>query len=196
MPSLGAKIMVVDDNPANLKLLEEMLQQRGYQVFSFPGGRLALRAAVENPPDLILLDVTMPELSGYEVCERLKADERLAAVPVIFLSGLHEADDKRKAFRSGGIDYISKPFQLAEVYARVETHLKLYQLQTELQSQAQRLEKTITALARLTALNQAKDDFLRLLSHELSLPERSHERIASLVAEALQLTGIDDAGGR
>lgn len=183
--------MVVDDNPANLKLLEEMLKQRGYQVFSFPLGRLALRGAAENPPDLILLDVTMPELSGYEVCERLKADKRLAAIPVIFLSGLQDIEDKRKAFRSGGVDYISKPFQLAEVYARVETYLNIHRLQTDVQTQAERLEKTVAALARLTELNRAKDELVRLLSKELSLTHQSHERIASLITDALMLIDGD-----
>src|SRR6202047_1072413 len=128
-------IMAVDDNPANLRLLEGMLRQQGYQVRSFPRGRLALAAAAENPPDLILLDINMPEMTGYEVCERLKADEKLAGIPVIFLSALAETEDKVRAFRSGGVDYISKPFQVDEVQARVETHLRLHRLHRALQAQ-------------------------------------------------------------
>jgi len=123
------KIMVVDDNPTNLKLLEDMLREHGYDVRSFPRGRLALTAADQEPPDLILLDINMPEMNGYEVCEHLKASASLAAIPVIFLSALNETEDKVKGFRSGAVDYISKPFQFEEVQARVETHLKLRRAQ-------------------------------------------------------------------
>ena len=121
--------MIVDDNPANLKLLEDMLRQHGYEVRSFPRGRLALAAAEQEPPDLILLDINMPEMNGYEVCEQLKSSARLAGIPVIFLSALNAIEDKVKGFRSGGVDYISKPFQFEEVQARVETHLKLRRAQ-------------------------------------------------------------------
>jgi DNA-binding response OmpR family regulator len=138
-PSQG-NIMVVDDNPANLKLLEDMLRQHRYEVRSFPRGRLALAAAEEEPPDLILLDINMPEMNGYEVCEQLKQSERLAGVPVIFLSALDATEDKVKGFQSGGVDYISKPFQFEEVRARVETHLKLRRAQ---QAENDLLEKTL-----------------------------------------------------
>ena len=100
-------IMIVDDKPANLKLLEDMLLQQGHEVRSLPLGRLALAAAAKHPPDLILLDVNMPEMNGYEVCERLKATPDLLDIPVIFLSALNETHDKVKAFRSGAVDYIS-----------------------------------------------------------------------------------------
>jgi len=126
---LQGKIMVVDDNPTNLKLLEDMLREHGYDVRSFPRGRLALTAADQEPPGLILLDINMPEMNGYEVCEHLKASSSLAAIPVIFLSALNETEDKVKGFRSGAVDYISKPFQFEEVQARVETHLKLRRAQ-------------------------------------------------------------------
>src|SRR5580704_4858641 len=99
-------IMVVDDNPANLKLLGDMLLQQGYEVRVFPLGRLALAAAKKNPPDLILLDINMPEMNGYEVCTRLKSHAALSDIPVIFLSALNESEDKLKAFRSGAVDYI------------------------------------------------------------------------------------------
>src|SRR5580700_3655814 len=111
-------IIVVDDQPANLRLMEDMLKQRGYGVRSFPRGRMALAAASQQPPDLILLDINMPEMNGFEVCERLKADKELAPIPVIFLSALNETEDKVKAFRSGGVDYVTKPFQFEEVQAR------------------------------------------------------------------------------
>jgi putative two-component system response regulator len=138
-PPLG-NIMIVDDNPANLKLLEDMLRQQRYEVLSFPRGRLALAAADQEPPDLILLDVNMPEMNGYEVCERFKSNTRLAGVPVIFLCALN-ATDKVKGFRSGGVDYIAKPFHFEEVQARVETHLKLRRAQ---QAEHDLLEKTLS----------------------------------------------------
>src|ERR1700692_4832249 len=145
-------IMAVDDNPANLKLLEGMLRQQGYQVRSFPRGRLALASAAENPPELMLLDINMPEMNGYEVCERLKANEKLARIPVIFLSALGEAADKVKAFQCGGVDYVTKPFQLEEVQARVDTHIRLQRAQ---QVEHDLLEKTLNGAVRaLTELAQ------------------------------------------
>jgi response regulator RpfG family c-di-GMP phosphodiesterase len=140
-----SNIMVVDDQPANLKLLEDLLAHQGYSVKSFPRGRLALEAAERSTPDLILLDINMPEMNGFEVCQRLKADERLAAVPVLFLSALQETDDKLNAFRSGGVDYITKPFQLEEVRARVETHL---QLQRARQVERDLLERTLNGAVK------------------------------------------------
>ncbi len=133
-------IMIVDDNPANLKLLEDILRRHAYEVRAFPRGRLALAAANEEPPDLILLDINMPEMNGYEVCERLKASERLADIPVIFISALNAIEDKVKGFRAGGVDYISKPFQFEEVQARVETHLKLPRAQ---RAERDLLERTL-----------------------------------------------------
>ena len=133
-------IMIVDDNPANLKLLEDLLRRHGYEMRSFPRGRLALAAADQEPPDLILLDINMPEMNGYEVCERLKASERLSEIPVIFISALNALEDKVKGFRAGGVDYISKPFQFEEVLARVETHLKLPRAQ---RAERDLLERTL-----------------------------------------------------
>ncbi|HOO64379.1 MAG TPA: response regulator, partial [Synergistaceae bacterium] len=119
------KIMIVDDTPQNLKLLGNMLREEGYQVYSFPKGEFALKAAERKIPDLILLDINMPGMNGYEVCAKLKENPVLREIPVIFLSALNEAEDKVKAFHSGGVDYITKPFQLEEVTARIRTHLAL-----------------------------------------------------------------------
>ena len=144
--------MVVDDNPMNVELLEEMLRQRHYEVRSFTAGPPALEAVSQAPPDIILLDVNMPEMNGYEVCERLKANPSLAAIPVIFISALDATSDKVKGFRSGGVDYISKPIQFEEVHARVETHLQLRRAQ---QAEHDLLEKTLSgAVATLWELVQ------------------------------------------
>ena len=111
----------MDDTTANLQVLAGMLKDRGYKVRPVPSGKLPLLAARRDPPDLVLLEVNMPEMNGYEVCEHLKADEQLKGIPVIFISALTEPLDKVKAFAVGGVDYISKPFQMEELHARVET---------------------------------------------------------------------------
>ncbi|OGR28161.1 MAG: two-component system response regulator [Desulfobacterales bacterium RIFOXYA12_FULL_46_15] len=136
-------IMVVDDTPANLKILQDMLQDSGYRVLAFPSGRMALAAAVKNPPDLILLDIIMPEMNGFEVCETLKADSILKEIPILFISALTEAADKVRAFSSGGVDYVTKPFHFEEVRARVKTHLKLRRLQIELEKHNLHLERLV-----------------------------------------------------
>src|SRR6188472_397438 len=141
-------ILVVDDTPANLQVLAGMLKDRGYKVRPVPSGKLALLAARSDPPDLILLDINMPEMNGYEVCEHLKADDMLGGIPVIFISALTEQLDKVKAFAIGGVDYITKPFQMEELHARVETHLKLRRLQIELEASNDRLAKANGRMSR------------------------------------------------
>jgi DNA-binding response OmpR family regulator len=186
-------IMAVDDQPANLKLLEDLLSQQGHTVRSFPLGRLALEAALRNPPDLILLDINMPEMSGFEVCELLKANEKLAGIPVIFLSALNDSNDKVHAFQCGGVDYVTKPFQVDEVQARVQTHLKIHQLQKELQLHANHLEELVAARtselaetqARLKVLDRAKGDFLRLIHHELRSPLNGLLGVGELVLDEI-----------
>src|ERR1700726_3317654 len=123
-----ASILLVDDAPANLQVLAGMLKERGYKARPVPSGKLALLAARRDPPDLILLDINMPEMNGYKVCDHLKADDQLKGIPIIFISALTEQLEKVKAFATGGVDYLSKPFQMEELHARVETHLKLRRL--------------------------------------------------------------------
>jgi sigma-B regulation protein RsbU (phosphoserine phosphatase) len=135
-----ASILVVDDAPTNLQVLCGMLKERGYKARPVPSGKLALVAARRDPPDLILLDINMPEMNGYEVCEHLKADDRLKGIPIIFISALTEQLDKVKAFAIGGVDYLTKPFQMEELHARVETHLNLRRLQIELEEYSRHLE--------------------------------------------------------
>jgi putative two-component system response regulator len=139
----GAKIIVVDDTPANLELLTEMLKTQGYNVRSASNGKFAIQAAKNNPPDLILLDINMPEMNGYEVCKLFKSDEALREIPVIFISAMSDTSEKLEAFSTGGVDYITKPFHLEEVYARVATHLKLHRLQTEMKEYNEKLQKVV-----------------------------------------------------
>ena len=154
------KIMVVDDTVANLKLLDEMLAKQGYRVRSFPRGRLALAAAARELPDLILLDIQMPEMNGYEVCERFKADPVMGAIPIIFISAQHEPMDKVRAFAVGGVDYVTKPFQFAEVDARVRTHLELRRQKLELEISYQRLQE----------LEQLRDSLAHMVVHDMRSP--------------------------
>jgi len=153
-PKDKSDILVVDDQPANLKLMEDMLRQEGYGVRSFPRGRLALAAAAHQPPDLILLDINMPEMDGFEVCKRLKADKQLAAIPVIFLSALNETDDKVKGFRAGSVDFITKPFQFEEVQVRIATQLSLHALRARLEKQNGELGALVDLQVREIAESQ------------------------------------------
>jgi putative two-component system response regulator len=156
--SIRGNILVVDDVPANLTLLTGMLKEKNYRVRPVPSGKLALKAVEHEAPDLILLDITMPEMDGFEVCLKLKQDKRFRDIPIIFISALTETLDKVKAFGSGGVDYVTKPFQFDEVAARVETHLKLRRYQTHLEDLVQEQIKeisdsqisTIFALSRLS----------------------------------------------
>ncbi|MEA5467845.1 PAS domain S-box protein [Spirulina sp. 06S082] len=137
-PPVQSNILVVDDTPANLRLLTELLSQQGYDVRPALNGTLALTAAQMMPPDLILLDIMMPDLDGYEVCEQLKANDRTRHIPVIFISALDNPKDKVRAFEVGGVDYIPKPFQKEEILARVENQLRLLRANTALQESEER----------------------------------------------------------
>lgn len=136
-------ILVVDDTPVNLTLVTKILSRQGYQVQIASSGKQALNSAQSAPPDLILLDILMPEMDGYEVCQQLKGDERTKDIPVIFISALNEVFDKVKAFSIGGIDYISKPFQMQEFLARVESQLHIRRLSKKLTEENARLQQEI-----------------------------------------------------
>lgn len=138
-----ADILIVDDTPDNLRFLSNMLMSQGYQVRKAINGQLALKGVQMSQPDLILLDINMPEINGYEVCKKLKSSEITRHIPVIFISALDETLDKIKAFQVGGVDYISKPFQLEEVLARVENQLTIHQLQKQLYQQNTQLQLEI-----------------------------------------------------
>lgn len=144
-------ILIVDDIPANLRLLSQMLSDQGYSVRAVTSGIRALESVEAVPPDLILLDIRMPEMNGYQVCERLKANEKTSDIPVIFISAMSEIQDKVQAFKVGGVDYITKPFQLEEVLVRTETHLSLQHLQKSLQDTNQKLERELILAGELQA---------------------------------------------
>ncbi len=141
-----ASILIVDDTPANLRLLAGLLTSRGYQVRPARNGKMALSSAETCAPDLILLDIMMPGMDGYEVCRQLKLNLSTSEIPIIFLSALTEVSNKIKAFSMGGVDYITKPFQMAEVLARVETHLAMRNLQKRLEEKNGILEQTLGKL--------------------------------------------------
>lgn len=127
------KILIVDDTPANLQLLTNLLKEQGYLAYPASDGELALEFVRSTSPDLILLDIKMPGMDGYEVCRRLKADDQTRSIPIIFISVLEDERDKVKAFQAGGVDYITKPIKSEEALARVGTHLRLRDLTVRLE---------------------------------------------------------------
>ena len=151
--STQASILLVDDEPKNLRLLSDLLEEQGYEVRQAINGALALQTVSLAPPDLILLDICMPELDGYNVCQQLKANPETRDIPVIFVTALDEPWDKVKAFSVGGVDYITKPFKVVEVLARLENQLKIQQLQKELKAQNAQLQQAIQELLRLAAID-------------------------------------------
>jgi putative two-component system response regulator len=169
-PVAEPRVLIVDDLPANLRILSTILRRGGYRPRPVASGSLALRAAEHDPPDLVLLDIQMPEMDGYELCRRLKQSGKLRDIPVIFISAHQETSEKVAAFEAGGIDFVGKPFDEAEVLARVATHLRLRRLKLEVEAHNRELEEkvrhqvqvvtashlaTIFALARLA---EARDD--------------------------------------
>lgn len=155
------KILVVDDTQHNLRLLSRILTKKGYDVEAAMDGPAALEAVEASPPDLILLDIHMPEMDGYEVCRRLKADTSTEDIPIIFISALDEVMDKVKAFKVGGVDYIPKPFHVEEVLARINTQLRLRRLQQELEASNKRLEQKVAErTAELVELNRTYEYFI------------------------------------
>jgi PleD family two-component response regulator len=161
-----ALILVVDDSPDNLRVLSTALIQQDYEVRCVKSGSMALRSVQVTLPDLILLDIKMPEMDGYEVCQRLKSSPQTVDIPVIFLSALDEAWDKVRAFNVGGLDYITKPFQLEEVLVRVKNQLTIRQLQQQLIRQNLELEVAREATNRikgeLLAIEAPLDTILNL----------------------------------
>ncbi|EAZ90624.1 putative bifunctional diguanylate cyclase/phosphodiesterase [Crocosphaera chwakensis] len=160
----SANILIVDDKPPNLRILSTMLVKAGYKVRAVTSGNMALTAAKTMPPDIILLDIKMPDIDGYQVCQELKQFPETAEIPVIFLSALQDVEDKVKAFEAGGVDYIIKPFQFEEVRARVSLHLTFRQTRYQLQQLNQELEKRVEE--RSTDLLKAQEELLFHARHD------------------------------
>lgn len=173
--AFSGDILIVDDTPANLRLLKELLTGYGLKVRPTSSGELAIRAARLAPPDLILLDIRMPGLDGFEVCKQLKAIPETAAIPIIFISALGELHSRVRGFELGAVDYITKPFEQEEVVQRIRTHLELHKMRCSLQlmvkERTQLLDTTVQALKTLSEVNQAlirsisEEDLLQRICH-------------------------------
>ena len=177
----AASVLVVDDGVDNLRLLSDLLGKHGYDVRAVTTGRQALQAVEHNPPDLILLDITMPDMNGYEVCQRLKAKDRSKDVPVIFLTSLTDTADKIRAFDAGAVDYVTKPFQFDEVLARVKAHVALRRAQADLAD----------SYTRLRALEQLRDDLVRMVVHDMGSPLQALSINLMLLQRAVSEDGRD-----
>jgi two-component system, NtrC family, sensor kinase len=171
-----ADILIVDDKLENIRFLSEFLSQHNYQVRKAINGQSALTSVNTLPPDLILLDINMPGMGGYEVCQQLKNHPKTAEIPVIFLSAAHEVNNKILAFEAGGIDYITKPFNLEEILVRVQTQLKVQQLQKKLRDRNQEIENMLLKLQKTQAELIQKEKLLNAcqitagISHEINNP--------------------------
>ena len=194
------KILAVDDTSASLRLLTDLLKEEGYEVRSAISGELALRAAASNPPDLVLLDIRMPGMDGYEVCRRLKAQPATRDVPVIFVSAVSETDEKVRGFEMGAVDFVTKPYQRDELMARVRTHLELHRLRNHLedlvaertaalkQSEKQLRTSLLDSITALAATVEMRDPYTAghqrrvaqlavAIAQELRLPQEQVEGV-------------------
>ena len=159
-------ILIIDDKPANLRLLTDMLTQTGHTVRPVPGGKMGLRAAATEPPDLVLLDIKMPEMDGFAVCRRFKESPELCDIPIIFISAHSDTHDKLRAFQLGAVDYVAKPFQVEEVLARVNAHLTIRFLFHE----NQRYQATLEAeVQRRTREAEIANEKLRSITHAVEM---------------------------
>jgi two-component system, sensor histidine kinase and response regulator len=179
--SITGNILIVDDTPANLRLLSAMLRHEGHEVRMAITGTAALKTIQVELPDLILLDINMPQINGYEICEQLKTSEQTCEIPVIFLSAFDGAIDKVKAFQAGGADYVSKPFQVEEVLIRVRQQLELQHMKRDLQAAEAR---ALRALDQEKELSRLKSEFISILSHDFRTPLTSIRGFADLLRYA------------
>ncbi|PID56297.1 hybrid sensor histidine kinase/response regulator [candidate division KSB3 bacterium] len=172
----SSKILAIDDEPINLKMLSDSLSLLGFTVIAAKDGPSAFRVLETESPDLILLDVRMPGMNGFDVCRTLKSSEATRDIPVIFMTALSETADKLEGFDAGGIDYVTKPIHQRELWARIVTHLTVYKFQQQLRDQNKELEK----------LNTAKDTFLSIISHDLRGPFNVLLPLTKLIDEQIE----------
>lgn len=185
MTAQTGTILVVDDVPENLTVLRTILKSRGHTVRVAPSGVFALRTIAQLLPDLILLDVNMPDLNGLEVCRRLKTDAVTAQIPIIFLSALTDAQDRIAGFEAGGADYVTKPFSAEEVCARVDTHLALRRAQAQLEEEKRAAEMQLREVARL---ERVRDELVHMIVHDMRTP------LAAISLSADYLQGVESLG--
>lgn len=218
MPTPQSIILIVDDNPTNLSLLFDLLDKEGFEVLVSQSGESALKRAAHTHPDIILLDVMMPEMDGFETCKRLKAHDATRDIPVIFMTALSETASKLRGFELGAVDYVTKPIEPEEVVIRVRTHLSIQQLQYDLQ---QKNAQLAMSLEREQELNKLKSRFISMVSHEFKTPltmislsnnmlrryiermppekreeefaaiDRTVERLSNLVSDVLMFSKVD-----
>lgn len=168
-----SKILLIDDSVQNLKLLGNMLREKDYQIALARDGKEGLKLAGKISPDLILLDIMMPEMDGYEVCKKLKEDEHTCDIPIIFLTAKTANEDIVKGFQLGGVDYITKPFNKEELFMRIKTHLDLKKAHDKISSQAEALRE----------LNATKDKMFSVISHDLRAPLGGIKSMLDLIYE-------------
>ena len=192
-PTLREKILIVDDVAANLAVLTAALEPEGYEVLAVPGGETALKVAAKAQPDLILLDIMMPEIDGLEMCRRLKADEATRGIPVIFITARNEMTCVVNGFRAGGVDYIVKPFQTEEVLSRVNTHLRTQRLTRELLEKNRALERQTAELTAEIARRRTVESALEEADNKLSAIsdlEAGRWNLAGLLGESRQMQKV------
>ena len=206
-PATAIKILIVDDTPENLRLLTHILESEGYCVRKALNGKMALQGVHRNPPDLILLDIRMPDMNGYEVCQQLKASIVTAHIPIVFISALDQMNEKVRAFEVGGQDYITKPFHALEVLMRVKNQLLIQHQHQQLQQQNQCLEQEIAERLKaeaevrqlaltdeLTALYNRRGFFL-LAGQQLKMAQRTQLPCCLLFTDVDGLKQINDTFG-
>lgn len=187
--SENTTILIVDDSEENVWLLSHVLKREGYNILDASNGEEALEIVAVTKPDILLLDIVMPDMDGFEVCEKLKAKESTQDIPIIFLSALSETDSKVKGFKVGGVDYITKPFQREEVLARIDLHVRLKQLQNKLEEKIDELQEREQ---RLNVLNKRKDELMRILSHDIRNPVTGIIGVAQLLSQSSDSIPADE----
>jgi len=181
--SNNTSILIVDDTEPNVRLLAHVVKKEGYEAMAAFSGQDALSLLEKRKPDIILLDIMMPEMNGFEVCQRLKEHDDYKDIPVIFLSALSETDSKVQGFNVGGVDYITKPFQREEVLARIDLHVKLRKLQEELSNKVTQLKQREETLQKL---NEEKDELMRIVGHDFRNPVTGIMGLASFLQQNVQ----------